>query len=172
MLLIACINYINLTTARASYHARNTGVRKVLGANKSHLIQQNLINSLLFFILSGCLALIIYQVSIPLIENFIGHSLTKIFTKDISLISIYSLAILILGIFTGLYPAILLSGVRVTSALKNKIIKSGTHQNYIRKGLVIIQFSVSVVVIIAMIVVDRQVELLKNKDIGFNKQNF
>ena len=171
LLLIACINYINLTTARASYHARNTGVRKVLGANKSHLIQQNLINSLLFFILSGCLALIIYQVSISLIENFIGHSLTKIFTKDISLISIYSLAILILGIFTGLYPAILLSGVRVTSALKNKIIKSGTHQNYIRKGLVIIQFSVSVVVIIAMIVVDRQVELLKNKDIGFNKNN-
>jgi len=171
LLLIACINYINLTTAKASCLARNTGVRKILGASKSQLLQQNLINSLLFFILSGCLALIIYQGSIPYIEKYIGHSLTKLFTSDLTLISIYCLGIIALSVLTGLYPAILLSKVRVASALKNRIIVSGTHQNYIRKGLVIVQFSVSVVVIIAMIIVDQQVELLKNKDLGFNKEN-
>jgi len=169
LLVIACINYINLTTARASHKMQETGVRKVLGAERFQLISQYLAESGLFFLISGILAFVIYQLSLPGIVSYIDHPLALTFTNSILLFLYATSSIFALSILTGLYPALLISRINPLASLRKKFITSATGQTqFVRKGLVIFQFSISLVVLIAMIVVNQQVALLKTKDIGFD----
>ncbi|MCB7480533.1 ABC transporter permease [Christiangramia sediminis] len=172
LLVIACINYINLTTARAAHKLQENGIRKILGAKRFQLVSQYLAESTLFFFISGVLAFIIYALSLAGIESYIGHSLVLTFTANPLLFLSALLGIIALSIVTGLYPAMLISGIKPTASLHKKFLNNAASNGHpIRKVLVIFQFSISLIVLIAMIIVNQQVELLKTKDIGFNPQD-
>ncbi|MDN3596004.1 FtsX-like permease family protein [Zunongwangia endophytica] len=172
LLIIACINYVNLTTARASHKMKENGVRKVLGAGKLQLIIQHLSESGLFFLIAGILSFLIYYLSLDGITSFIGHPLALTFTNSIWLFLSAFLMIFVLSIITGLYPALLISRISPIASLQKKFRKNATGNNlFIRKTLIVFQFSVSLIVLIAMIVVNQQVDLLKNKSVGFDSSN-
>lgn len=172
LLIIACVNFINLTTARAVQRLRETGVRKILGAGRAQLIFQFLTESILFFVIATALATLLYQLSLQSVENFIGHKIAQTFVSKLYLLIISYSIIFLISFFTGLYPAWIMSGFKPAATLKGKLYKgSFTGQNFVRKSLVVLQFSLSVIVLVALIVVQQQVSFMKNKDIGFNKNN-
>lgn len=172
LLIIACVNFVNLTTARAVYRLKETGVRKILGAGRRQLIGQYLTESFLFFFITAALATLLYSISLPSVENFLGHPLQKNIISSPYLLSATIICILLISLVVGLYPAWILSGFKPAATLKGKIF-TGSHatQHFVRKGLVVLQFAISIFVLIALIVVQKQVSYMKQKDIGFNKNN-
>jgi putative ABC transport system permease protein len=172
LLLIACVNFINLSTARALQRLRETGVRKILGAQRRQLVYQFLTESLLYFLIASLLATFIYQVSLPLLKNFIGHDLEKTFTSANLLFASCYATILFISLATGIYPALVLSAFNPASTLKGELLTNTRgSQNVVRKSLVVLQFAISIVVLIALIVVQQQVSYLKNKDVGYKATN-
>lgn len=170
LLLIACINFVNLTTARALKRIKEAGIRKVLGAEKRELIAQFLFESLLFFIISFAAGMFLYAALLKPVETYLGHSLTLTLQNNFMLLSGTTGAILLVSIFTGLYPAMLISAQNPVATLKGKI-RAGVGSNILRKGLVVAQFTISVAVLIVTIVVQSQLRYLDEKDLGFNKNN-
>ncbi|MEO6187329.1 MAG: FtsX-like permease family protein, partial [Ginsengibacter sp.] len=171
LLIIACVNFVNLTTARALQRLKETGVRKVLGAGRGQLIAQFLTESLLFFLIAGSLAIVVYKLSLHPVENYLGHPVVQTFLSNLSLFLSACGIILLIGFFTGIYPAWVVSGFKPASTLKGKFTGNVSGHNLVRKSLVVLQFAISIVVLIAMIVVQQQVSFMKNKNIGFNKNN-
>jgi len=172
LLLIACINFINLSTARSITRLKETGVRKILGAGSRQIILQFLTESLLFFMISAVLALMFYQPAIGFVEQFLGHKLEQTFFSHLSLLLIVAAIILVISLSVGIYPALILSRFKPFNALQGRL--SGSRfsgQNRIRKGLVIIQFSISIIVLMSMIVVRQQVSFMDQEDLGFNKKD-
>ena len=172
LLIIACVNFVNLSTARAVQRLKETGVRKILGANRKQLIIQFLTESVLFFFISAFFATLLYQLSLHSVEKFLGHNLAQTFvSKYYLLICSYGI-ILLISLLAGIYPAWILSGFKPAATLKGKLFsRNATGQNFIRKSLVVVQFSISIIVLVALIIVQQQVHFMKNKDIGFNKNN-
>ena len=172
LLIIACFNFINLTTARTIYRMKETGVRKILGAGRRQLIIQFLVESALFFVIATVLSMLIYQLTIPGLEKYLGHLLSVTLFSSFSLAGKVGLSIAVLSVLIGLYPAILLSGFKPAIAIKGNLFSGGTWgQNSIRKSLVVLQFAISIIVLVALIVVQQQVSFLNNKDLGFNKDH-
>lgn len=171
LLFIACINFINLTTARALQRLRETGVRKVLGAGRSQLVAQFLTESFLFFLIAGSLAIIVYRLSLQPVENYLGHAVVQTFLSNLSLSLFACGIILLISLLTGIYPAWVVSGFKPVSTLKGKFTGNLSKENLVRKSLVVLQFSISIVVLVALIVVQQQVSFMKNKNIGFDKNN-
>ena len=172
LLIIACVNFINLTTARAVHRLRETGVRKILGAGRKQLVLQFLTESFLFFLIATAIATLLYQLSLHPVESFLEHSLSQTFVSKLTLFSIAYGIILLISLLIGFYPAWLLSGFKPALTLKGKIITGKfSGQNVVRKGLVVVQFSISIIVLVALIIVWQQVSYMENKDIGFNKTN-
>jgi putative ABC transport system permease protein len=170
LLFIACINFINLTTARALKRMRETGIRKVLGADRKQLIAQFLFESLLFFVIAFVLSLLLYNLFVPSVETFLGHPLTLNLTKNISLFVTASGFMLIVSLFTGLYPAWLLSHPQPVTVIKGMLADNiGT--TLLRKSLVTGQFIISTVILIAAIIVQYQLHFLNHRDIGFDKNH-
>lgn len=172
LLLIACINFINLSTARAIQRLRETGVRKILGAARSQLIIQFSIESVLFFFISTLLATILYYLSLHSVENYLGHNLAQtLVSKYYLLVTSYGI-ILLISLFTGFYPAWVLSGFKPAATLKGNLFTgNASGQNIVKKSLVVLQFSISIIVLVALMIVQQQVSFMKNRDIGFNKNN-
>ena len=172
VLLIACVNYVNLTTARAVQRLPETGVRKVLGAGRGQLIRQFLTESFVYFLISAFLATILYAVFLPLVQRYIGHPLAQTFISRYTLIALAGLTIFIISLFAGFYPAWILSGFKPAATLKGKLsFNTFGSQQLVRKGLVILQFTISIVVLVALLVVRQQVSYMKGKDLGFNRNN-
>ncbi|HEY5462184.1 MAG TPA: FtsX-like permease family protein [Hanamia sp.] len=172
LLIIACVNFINLSTARAIQRVRETGVRKILGAGRRQLIFQYLTESFLFFIIATSLATVIYQLSLHGIENYLGHQLALTFVSRFYLLVFAYSTILLISLLTGIYPACIISSFKPAATLKGKLYTSDfSGQNFVRKSLVVLQFSLSIIVLVALIVVQQQVFFMKTKDIGFNKNN-
>ena len=170
LLLIACFNFINLTTASALKRMTETGVRKVLGASRFQLIIQFLFESLLFFIISFILAILFYRLSINGIETYIGHKLTISFVENITLLGAAFFVLLVVCICTGLYPAMALSRTKMAVVLKGKtVIQTGNE--WLRKALVVGQFSIAIIIIIAAIVVRQQLFFLNHTELGYDRQN-
>ncbi len=173
LLIIACVNFVNLSTARAVHRLRETGVRKILGASRRQVILQFLSESVLFFLIATILATFIYYLSLQLVEKYIGYPLTQVFISRYQLFVFVYSAIGLISLLTGFYPAWVISGFKPAATLKGNLF-SGTGmggQHFVRKCLVVLQFSISIVVLVALIVVQQQVSYLKHKDIGFNKNN-
>ena len=170
LLLIACLNFINLTTARALKRMPETGVRKILGAAKHHLIIQFLFESLIFFVISFLLAIIFYRLSLKPVEAYLGHTLTISLINNIELFIATFTTVLVVCIFTGLYPALVLSYGNPSSILKGKTFNK-TGSSVLRKSLVVIQFTISIIILIATFVVRNQLYFLNNTDIGYDKNN-
>ncbi len=168
VLLIAGINYMNLTTARASSRLKEIGVRKTIGAFKIDLVRQFLFESLLVTFVSFILSLLLVNLILPGFNQFTGKQLSLNLQSDYR---IWLLAIgfaAIAGILSGSYPALMLSRFRPVSLLKGLKLNNRMDLS-LRKSLVIFQFTISVVMIIGTIVLFLQVKFLNNTDLGFNK---
>ena len=168
VLLIAGINYMNLTTARASARLKEIGVRKSVGAFQSHLIRQFLFESLLVTFISFLLAVGVVNLLLPAFNKFANKQLSLGFSSDYR-IWLFAIAFAtIIGLLSGSYPALLLSRFKPVLLLKGFKLQNRTDLS-LRKALVIFQFTISVVMIIGTIVLFLQVRYLNNTNLGFNK---
>lgn len=170
VLVIACFNFVNLATARSFRRAKEIGVRKVIGAERKQLIMQFIGETILLSVLSMLLAIIATFLIVPLLNQFTGKSIQfNPFTDPILGLIILAAGIVI-GMIAGIYPALVLSGFQPIKVLKNmKLIGSGGGA-WLRQALVVIQFSLSVLLIVSTTIVYRQTKFLNNTDIGFNKE--
>ncbi|WP_210465497.1 ABC transporter permease [Rufibacter roseolus] len=169
ILLIACINYINLCTARSTSRAKEIGIRKVVGAHQQTLVGQFLMESILVAILSTILALGLAEALLPWLNNFTGKTLDLDLFSRPYLLGIIVLLPLVIGGMAGLYPAVYLSKFRPVLVLKGSL-SSGARNPFLRKTLVVAQFSISIVLIIATGVISQQLNYMQNKALGFDKE--
>ncbi len=169
ILIIASINFMNLSTARASQRAREVSMRKVVGASKKTLVLQFLGESVLLTLIGLLIALAIVEISLPLYNGILGEEYIVNYGGT-DLMQIFILAVIV-GLLGGLYPAFILSGFRPAEILKaNQSIESGASVK-LRSALVIIQFSVSIGLFVSTAVVFGQMQYAKNMDLGFSKDN-
>ena len=168
VLLIAGINYTNLTTARASSRIKEIGVRKTIGAVRGNLVRQFLVESLMTTILAFLLAVIIVNLLLPPFNDFVNKQFSLFTSAGLRFWAIAVALIVAIGILSGGYAAMLLSRFNPVSLLKGLKVQSGGDL-LVRKGLVIFQFTLSTVMIIGTIVLLLQVRYLNNSDLGFNK---
>ncbi len=167
ILLLACINFTNLSTARSDKKAREIGVRKVLGSKKFQLIKQLLSESVLLSFFSLILALLIIIELLPYFNQLAGkHISFNYFINYQIILFIFALVILV-GIMAGIYPAFFLSSFNPIQVLKGTKIKD--RKNLLRSSLIIFQFFVSIGLIVATIIVYKQLVYMQNKKLGFNK---
>jgi predicted permease len=169
ILLIACINFMNLSTARSEKRAKEIGIRKVLGSGKRDLVFQFLGEALVMSFLAGIIAVLIMTLTLPafnlLVEKNLHLGITR-FTHVIALLAI----ILICGLLSGSYPSFYLSLFKPVFVLKGIKNKAGS-ADMIRKGLVVLQFATSIVLIICTIIVYQQLQHVKSRNLGFDKNN-
>jgi putative ABC transport system permease protein len=168
ILIIGCINFMNLATARATDRSREVGLRKVLGAVRRQLTTQFLFESLLFATVAAIFAVILLQLLMPAYTNFLGYELPSALTNKWFYIFIAG-TILVVGILAGSYPALLLSSFSPIESLKGKFTK-GKHGAFFRKAMVVFQFGISVLLIISVTIVMNQMHYVRNTDLGFNKE--
>jgi putative ABC transport system permease protein len=169
ILIIACINYINLVTARSSDRAREVGIRKAIGAVRSQLIRQFLTESLLTVVASLLLALSLTSLILPLLAAFTGVDLSPLLLT--SRVIKWSLPFtVIIALLAGVYPAIYLSGFHPLKTLRGKFMAGGQRAP-LRRGLVVFQFTMSSGLIAGMLIISSQLEFMRRKDMGFNKKN-
>lgn len=170
VLVIACFNFINLATARSFRRAKEIGVRKVVGADRSQLVFQFIGETILLSVLSMVIATVATMLIIPALNGFTGKSIEfNIFTNPL-LALIILIAGVVIGVLAGIYPAMVLSGFRPVKVLKSMKLTGSGGTSWLRQSLVVIQFSLSVLLIVSTIIVFRQTKFLNNKDLGFNKE--
>ena len=170
ILIIACINFMNLSTARSEQRAREVGVRKVLGAGKRKLITQFIGESIFMALLSTLLSVVIILILLPAFNSLVEKQLSLNLFDPIHIGALLTITI-ICGLIAGSYPAFYLSSFNPVMVLKGLKFQSSGGANFIRKGLVIVQFSISVILIISTILIYQQIQFVKNRDLGYNKQN-
>ncbi|HEX2976210.1 MAG TPA: ABC transporter permease, partial [Bacteroidales bacterium] len=170
LLLIAAMNYMNLSTARSARRAREVGLRKVVGSQRRTLILQFLSESVVFTVISLILSIILFLALLPKFNIIAAKSFDiSILQSPVFILSLIGI-IVIAGIIGGSYPAFVLSGFSPVVVLKGEITQ-GNSGNLFRKVLVVIQFSISVIMIICTLVVFRQLNYMKNMDQGFDQKN-
>ena len=169
MLLIGSINYMNLSTSQAMLRAKEIGIRKVSGANRTMLISQFLGESILITAIATVLALFIVSLCLPILNNLIDKKLEIVQLFNLKSMGIVAITTLVVGVLAGLYPAFFLSSFKPVSVLKG-IFKLKTGGNIsLRKSLVITQFAISIVLIFSTIVVVKQLKYMQTQSLGFNK---
>jgi predicted permease len=169
ILLIACINFMNLATARSEKRAREVGVRKVLGAAKKVLIAQFIGEAMIMAFLSLIIALAIIYLVLPSFNTLVEKQLQIGLDNPLHILSLILIG-LICGLVAGSYPALYLSSFNPVWVFKGINLK-GSGAAYIRKGLVVLQFTISIILIIGTIIVYNQIQHIKNRDLGYNKDN-
>lgn len=166
LLLVACINYMNLATARASVREQEIGIRQTLGANRKQLISQFLGESLIFSMIAALLAIAFIDLSIPYISNLVQKRFAvHTWSQPLSWLLILCLGIGT-GLLSGIYPAFILSGKRNVS----RHFVQRKEKGYLRKALVGVQFLVASVLIIAVLVIQKQIFFMQHQDLGFDKE--
>ncbi|MGN6618428.1 MAG: ABC transporter permease [Ilyomonas sp.] len=169
ILLIACINFMNLATARSEKRAREVGVRKVLGAGKRPLVLQFIGEALFMAALSAIVAVIIISLVLPAFNMLVQKQLALNLLKPLHLFVLLAITF-VCGLVAGSYPSLYLSSFNPVFVLKGLKTK-GNSASFIRKGLVVLQFSVSIILITSTIVIYQQIQHIKNRDLGFNKNS-
>lgn len=167
ILVIACINFMNLATARSAERAREVGVRKVMGSFRSQLITQFLTEAVLLSTISTIMAIAGVFMLLPYFNNLIEKQLHFIFTPDL-IMGLIGFALLV-GFLAGLYPAFALSSYSPVIVLKGSF-SSGGKGAWLRNGLVVFQFIISIVLIVGTIVVGKQMKYMQSKNLGFDKE--
>ncbi len=170
ILLLACINFMNLSTARATQRAKEVGVRKTIGAGRKALILQFISESVFLALLAGFIAIVMVYAVLPYFNTFLNKSISINFSDPYTILS-YAGIILITGLLAGSYPALVLSSFKPVKVLKAVADKSSGNTVWVRKALVVVQFSVSVMLIAGTLVVYKQINFIKNKNLGYNKEN-
>lgn len=167
ILVIACINFINLSTAKSANRAKEVGLRKVVGSHRSGLVQQFLTESLLFSVLSFVLGMILAILLLPYFNTLCAKSIAIPWTEWWLLPSMM-LASILIGVVAGLYPSFYLSAFKPIDVLKGQASR-GSKNSLLRNGLVIFQFTTSIILIIGTLVIYNQTQYMLNKKIGFDK---
>nr|NQU90435.1 ABC transporter permease [Bacteroidota bacterium] len=168
IILIACINYLNLSTALAVSRSKEIGMRKVVGADRKKLITQFLTESILLALIAVNFAIVIVKLSLPYINQVLDKGLSLNYTP-MTIISLLGFVVLI-GLLAGIYPAIIQASFNTISCLKGTF-KSKAGQLVFRKVLVVFQFFLSVLVILGTLTISRQISFIMNKDLGYHKEN-
>jgi putative ABC transport system permease protein len=169
VLLIACINFMNLTTARSSKRSKEVGIRKVVGAERKTIIMQFMGEATLLTLFSVALSLVLVWVSLPYFNQLTSKHLSINF-GDPSFVFMLVGVTLITIFISGSYPALFLSALKPVSILKTSIIKN-TGTALLRKSLVVLQFTLSIFLIISTMIIYQQVQYLKNQNLGIDKNN-
>ncbi len=169
IVLIGCINFMNLSTARSARRAKEVGLRKVAGAVRIQLVKQFLGESFLVTCISLILAFLIAALSLPSVNNLVGKQLHLNFQDPFMVAAVLAIT-LITGVFSGMYPAFILSGFTPIKVLKKEV-KGGAGGVVFRNLLVVIQFVISIVLLVGTTVVYQQLQYIQSKDLGFDKAN-
>lgn len=167
ILSIACINFMNLSTARSANRAKEVGVRKVMGSLRSHLVRQFLLESVLLSLGSFVVALALAWLFLPVFNSLSQKDLAIPFT-DPAFYGLLGIAAVFIGSLAGLYPSFFLSAFKPANVLKGNV-SLGMRSGWIRSSLVVFQFVISIFLVIATITVNRQLNFIQNKKIGFKK---
>lgn len=169
ILVIACVNFMNLATARSSERAREVGMRKALGADRQQLFMQFMGESFLISFIAVLISILLVYLSLPFFNDFIGKELSlHLFENPYYLLALV-LIIVLVGFLAGIYPSIFLSGLQPTRVLKGEA-SEGSKGALFRKALVTFQFSLSTILIIGSIVVYLQLQHMQSKNLGFDKE--
>jgi putative ABC transport system permease protein len=167
ILVIACINFMNLATARSSERAREVGVRKVMGGMKNQLIAQFLTEAFLLSLIGTLLAIVGAYLLLPSFNDLIGKQLHLVLNTEM-LLGLFGFALLV-GLFAGLYPAFILSSFNPVIVMKGSFVSSA-RGNWLRNGLVVFQFMISIILMVGTLVVGSQMSFMQNKNLGFDKE--
>lgn len=170
ILLIACINFMNLSTARSVNRSKEVGIRKTLGSTFQQLVRQFLSETILMSFISIIFSVLIVLLLLPYFNILASKDLSFNPFGRIYIVPSLILLAIIVGAFAGIYPAFVLSSFNPISVLKNTMSKSAKGGNWLRSGLVVFQFSVSIVLIVGTIIVYNQLEYIQNKNLGFQKE--
>ncbi|HEV2483634.1 MAG TPA: FtsX-like permease family protein [Puia sp.] len=168
ILIIACINFMNLSTAKAAYRGREVGIKKVVGASRRALILQYLGESVLLSLLSLAGAMLIVWLLLPVFNSITGKSLS-LHPGPAMLVGAIGVAV-VTGLFAGSYPAFYLSGFRPVAVLKGTV-KTSLGELLARKGLVVFQFTLSVIFIAGVLVIYRQISYIQSRDLGYDREH-
>jgi putative ABC transport system permease protein len=168
ILIIACFNFMNLSTARALRRAKEVGIRKTLGSNFNQLVRQFLAESIVLSFISVILAVLFVNLLLPVLNDISGKSISLNIIENIKLLPIFILFILLVGVAAGIYPAFFLASFEPVSVLagRQKISSKG---KIFRSGMVILQFSISIILLIGTIVIYSQLKYIQTKKLGYNK---
>jgi putative ABC transport system permease protein len=170
IIIIAAINFMNLSTAQAGKRAKEVGIKKVCGSSRPMLVKQFLLESMLLSFFALVLAILITELSLPYFNELMNLEISAAyFSSWFTIPSLLILTILI-GFLAGSYPAFYLSAFNPYMVLKGKL-RSGRQKSKLRSGLVILQFAISIVLITGTLIMFRQIEFMQNKELGFDKEN-
>ena len=169
ILLIACINFVNLTIARSLKRTKEIGIRKVIGADRKRLVIQFLGESFLLCLVSFSMALLIVQLILPVFNNLANKALSFSYLFDIKLIAGYVILFVLTALLAGFYPALVLSNYKPIETLYNRINLPG--KNYLQKSLVVLQFALASFLIISTFTIYRQFNFLTKTDLGYDDTN-
>lgn len=168
ILLIACVNFMNLSTAKASRRLKEIGIKKAIGAKRKTLVFQHLGESIAMAFLSLAISIILILIFLPQFNEITGKQL--VLTFEFELVVLVFGIILLAGLTAGAYPAFYLSGFNAVNMLKGKLDRS-LGELWTRKGLVVFQFTLSVILIVSVIVVYQQIALVRTQNLGYNREN-
>ncbi len=169
LIIIACVNFINLATAQAVNRSKEVGVRKVLGSNRKQLAFQFLSETALIVIVSMIIAVIVALVALPFLNQLLGTKMQQSFISDPKVVLFLIGAAVAVTVLSGLYPAIILSGFNPITAIKSKITSKMVGGISLRRGLVVLQFAIAHILIIGTLIVVSQMNFFRNASMGFDK---
>jgi putative ABC transport system permease protein len=170
ILLLSCINFVNLTTASATQRLKEIGVRKSLGANRFALIKRFLLESVSLSLISGGISIGLVYLLLPQFNQHFNIQLSTGFEDPFRLL-VFTFIVLTVGLIAGIYPAFVLSGMDAVAALKKNMIAGLTNTTYIRKVLVTGQFAVTILLITGGVIISKQLDYFKDKDLGVDGQH-
>ena len=170
ILVMACINFMNLSTARSTQRAREVGLRKVIGASRAQVVRQFLGEAVLFSFLSMVFALLCVWTILPAFNNFTAQALTLFSGTNISIFLILFFTALFTGAVAGSYPALFLSSFQPVQTLKSRMSKNSGGSVF-RRVLIVFQFTISVGLIVCTLIISKQLRYIQNKDLGLNREH-
>lgn len=165
-LLTACINFVNLATARAGDRAREVGMRKVVGAHRSQLIRQFLGEAVILTVLATAVAVLLARLALPVLNSLIGKQLSLAGLASPTAVVVLLGVVVLVGVVAGSYPAFFLASFRPVDVLKGGIFAAGTRGVLFRRALVVVQFAISIVLIVATVIVSDQLSYMKGRQLG------
>lgn len=170
VLVIATINYVNLATARASERAKEVSLRKVVGAVRQQLFFQFMGESIIITVLAFCLAFLLAQLSLPFFNSISGKHFVFFSLFQNEFLGYYTIALLVIATLAGVYPALIISAYNPGSVLKGSF-KFSSRGIWLRKMLVVTQFSISIILIMGTLVINKQLNFIQQKKLGYDKEN-
>ncbi len=169
ILIIACINFMNMATAKAAARAKEVGVRKVVGAQRTSLIFQFVSEATLISLIATLIALAVVTMALPLFNMIVGKEITMHFSDPVFLGALLTIVV-VTGLLAGSYPAFFLSSYQPVAVLKSGT-SGNTRNSLLRRGLVVFQFALTVILIASSLVIYSQIEFIRNKNLGYNRES-